>query len=281
MKRKRAPGSLAHGRPPHINKPTATLSSKATRTLIRSHHQLHKAHAKALKEGDNLEASRIEEQIEKQGGLKSYQHASIIGQSVARGGDSSKTLLAWLKSELPQTSPGSPPLRVLEVGALSPNNAISTAPGYAVTRIDLNSQHPDIKTQDFMERPVPLFDEKRFDIVSLSLVLNYVPDAEGRGDMLRRTTEFLLQDTPEKESSFLFLVLPAPCLTNSRYLDEKRLGEIMISLGYMRTNRKLTEKLIYYLWKYVPDRTKGSRRSFSKTEVNPGRSRNNFCVVLR
>ncbi len=91
--------------------------------------------------------------------------------------------------------------RMLEVGALRVDNAASRSGLFTrVERIDLQAQQEGILTQDFMERPVPLLeigdgDEERFDVVSLSLVLNYVGDPVGRGDMLRRVGAFLRRRT--------------------------------------------------------------------------------------
>src|SRR5258705_7151282 len=99
----------------------------------------------------------------------------IAGQSENRGGDSSKLLMDWIKDVQPLKSVPDGALRLLEVGTLSPDNACSKSTIFQVTRIDLHSQHPDILSQDFMERPIPVADEEKFDIVSLSLVLNYVP----------------------------------------------------------------------------------------------------------
>jgi 25S rRNA (adenine2142-N1)-methyltransferase len=153
---------------------------------------------------------------------------------------------------------------------------------FDVTRIDLHAQDPNILQQDFMERPLPTSDEERFDIVSLSLVVNFVPEAAARGEMLRRTVQFLRTSLGDGETDrlfpSLFLVLPLSCLTNARYMNEARLAEIMQSLGYTRLKRKLSSKLAYYLWGL---QTQSSKRStFKKVEVNPGRTRNNFAIVM-
>ena len=72
---------------------------------------------------------------------------------------------------------------MLEVGALSTSNACSRSGLFEIERIDLNSQAEGITQQDFMERPLPKDSSEQFEIISLSLVLNYVPDAIGkRGD---------------------------------------------------------------------------------------------------
>lgn len=70
---------------------------------------------------------------------------------------------------------------MLEIGALSPDNAAAKRPYIMNTPIDLNSQHPDILAQDFLQRPLPKTNADRFDIVSCSLVLNFVPEPRDRG----------------------------------------------------------------------------------------------------
>lgn len=282
IKKKQKSVSLSHGRPPAAKKPKASLSSKATRNLIQTHHRLHKALADATRQGDEQTASAIRQQIEEKGGLKSYQQASIQGQSSDRGGDTSRILLDWLPKDLPKGRT----VRMLEVGALSVNNACSKSDIFDVTRIDLNSQAAGIEQQDFMERPIPETNADKFDIISLSLVLNYVPEALGRGEMLRRTCRFLRalpvlgfgKSAPQYLPS-LFLVLPAPCVMNSRYLDETLLNQIMVTLGYAMVKKKLSTKLIYYLWRYQGNGSE-QRHRFRKDEVNPGKTRNNFCIVL-
>ncbi|RKF58997.1 25S rRNA adenine-N methyltransferase [Golovinomyces cichoracearum] len=282
-KSKKAP-LISRGRPP-IFKATSSLSSKATRNIIRSHHTLQKQRTKAIADGDDVKAAVLMKQIEAQGGIEGYQKASLLGQSRERGGDSSKILLEWLKTlviKLRQEAVGGPPLRMLEIGALSSTNACTTCNLFEVERIDLNSQIRGIKKQDFMKMPIPIEEKDKFDIISMSLVLNFVPDAIGKGDMLLRTLKFLTTSCSEKYRDLfpcLFLVLPAPCVMNSRYLDDDRLKEIMESLGYSCVRYKLSRKLVYYLWRLetlCPTRT----RKFGKKEVRSGGTRNNFAIIL-
>jgi 25S rRNA (adenine2142-N1)-methyltransferase len=135
-----------------------------------------------------------------------------------------------------------------------------------------------------MERPLPQDENDQFDIISLSLVLNYVPNPAGRGEMLVRTLKFLRAwQYPEGLTHFfpsLFLVLPAPCVTNSRYLDEMKLEALMESLGYMNSKKKLSNKLVYYLWRMISPVTKG-KVGLKKEEIRSGKSRNNFAIVLK
>jgi 25S rRNA (adenine2142-N1)-methyltransferase len=266
------------------------MTSERSRTIIRTHHTLQKDHAAALRRGDAKSAHELAQAIEKNGGIKTYQAASKQGQAKDRGGDSSKVLVDWLQQSqvINIKHRGSKhlseaPMRCLEVGSLSADNEVSKFPGVIqMTRIDLNSQGPGIEKQDFMERPLPNSDDERFDIISLSLVLNYVPDAAGRGEMLKRITKFLRPPKEPAEPStstgpFLFLVLPLPCVENSRYVDEPLLLQIMKSLGFTKQYNKNTTKLCYYLFSWsgkVVSRKSGKKKLRDKPAMN------NFCIVM-
>lgn len=275
------PKSFTKGRPPLAKSQKPTLSAKATRTLIRSHHNLRKAHATALASKDAAKAATIEAEIEARGGLESYQLASTVGQSTSRGGDSSKALVEWLKPAFERAQANGERLRMLEVGALSMTNACSNVPSLDIDRIDLHSQTPGIREIDFMEMPLPATEAEKYHIVSLSLVLNFVPEASARGEMLRRIPDFLLRtsDTAGSFASHLFFVLPLPCVENARYMDEKKLDSIMESLGFSKAYVKKTAKLYYSLWRY--DEEPETELKFAKKELRPGGKRNNFAIVLR
>lgn len=282
--------ALSHGRPP-ISKPKERMTSQRSRTIIRTHHRLHKEHAAAVRTGDTKLAASTAKAIEENGGLEVYQAASKQGQSKDRGGDSSKVLVDWLRSasllDRPKATAnggdGDPVLKCLEVGALSTNNEISRYPKrIEMTRIDLNSQGAGIQKQDFMERPLPDSANERFDIISLSLVLNYVPDSSQRGEMLKRITKFLRPiDTDQKTNTsvlpVLFLVLPLPCVENSRYMDESTLLRIMANLGFKLTNEKKTPKLCYYLFSLE---SSSNSAKTQKKKVRDGPAMNNFCIVV-
>uniref|UniRef100_A0A8H7K8Y5 25S rRNA adenine-N(1) methyltransferase n=1 Tax=Bionectria ochroleuca TaxID=29856 RepID=A0A8H7K8Y5_BIOOC len=274
--------SLKAGRPP-LAKSSRTMSRRASRTLINNHHQLHKKRRQAIAQGDKATETALNEELAKLGGLEKYQKASLQGQSQDRGGDTSKVLLEWLPvTELRKSERK---LRMLEVGSLSTQNACTTSGLFDMVHIDLNSQEPGIEQQDFMERPVPEGESEKFDIISLSLVLNYVPEAEGRGQMLYRTLSFLRETSEQSDPGAvgptfpsLFVVLPRSCVTNSRYFTEERLEELMNALGYQKLRDKLTQKLTYSLWKRVG--VPVDRMKFPKKELNPGKTRNNFVITL-
>jgi 25S rRNA (adenine2142-N1)-methyltransferase len=260
------------------------MSRKASRALINKHHQLEKSRHQAAAKGDIEAEAKIAAELADLGGLDHYQQASLQGQSNDRGGDTSKLLLEWLP--MPEIRALGQPLKMLEVGALSTRNACSTSGLFDMVHIDLNSQEPGIQKQDFMERPIPEHNAERFDMISLSLVLNFVPDAARRGEMLLRTLSFLrpaittTTTTAEELLPSLFLVLPRSCVDNSRYFTDARLEELMALLGYAKIRTKSTQKLAYSLWRRASPARTGAT-DFTKKEVNPGRTRNNFCVTLK
>ncbi|EGR48844.1 uncharacterized protein TRIREDRAFT_61503 [Trichoderma reesei QM6a] len=280
--KKKALTRLSQGRPP-LATPSRSMTRKASRTLINKHHQLEKARARAVQSGDKATEAKIAAELEKLGGLGHYQKASLQGQSIDRGGDTSKVLMEWLP--LAELKGRPQPLQMLEVGALSTRNACSTSKVFNVEHIDLNSQEPGIQQQDFMERPLPENGKGLFDIISLSLVLNFVPDAVGRGAMLLRTLSFLRADvdtaiTTEPLFPCLFVVLPRSCVDNSRYFTDDKFDELMAALGYTRVRGKKTQKLAYSLWRRVTGVVRPDL-AFPKQEVNPGKTRNNFVITLK
>ena len=282
---------LSHSRPPMLKRPSS-LSSKTTRALIRNYHILQKELAQAIDNNDVPRTTLLQAENNASGGLQEYQRASILGQSNERGGDTSKVLMEWMDARVARhkSSPSTMrKLRMLEVGALRVDNACSRSGIFYVERIDLCSQHSSILQQNFMLRPLPegdMANEERFDVVSLSLVVNYVGDPGERGEMLKRVGCFLKPSDSSKSTRNdlerdllpgLFLVLPAPCLLNSRYLDRERLQDIMRSLGFTLAREKISDKLVYQYWEF---HGKEEKRAFPKQELKRGGRRNNFAIIL-
>lgn len=90
----------------------------------------------------------------------------------------------------------------------------------------------------------------------------------------------------------LFLVVPSPCVQNSRYLDRDRLEAILslVGLDIVQERIKPGGKLAYFLCQRNDDTEESiqnrCQRSVlpseftTKTELRGGASRNNFCVLL-
>ncbi|KPI41622.1 uncharacterized protein AB675_9343 [Cyphellophora attinorum] len=311
-----------------------TQSSKHTRTTIRSYHtlqkRLHQAR-KAAHGGDAALIASLETQLSNLGGLE----ATKLRPPQAKHRNAAETRLGRMGTAAGQGNRDSnrngilvkklgPPLRILEVGALSTANALNVPGQTVVRRVDLRSTNPGIEERDFMTmNPSEKWQGTAgYDVLSLSLVVNFVGDPSARGDMLRHTTRFLRSpvsyavgerandddndedgddvdnhndaDAPKnnlqtfrhhKTHRFLatlFLVLPLPCVDNSRYLTEDRLIEMMESLDYVQTKVKRSSKLYFSLWRYRPHALDlgRARQQFKKEEVRGGKERNNFCIVL-
>lgn len=217
--------------------------------------------------------ARISAEIAVRGGLKLYQVASLNGQT--RGSDSSKKLVEWLGKPLAGHK-----YRALEIGCLSSRNKISRWFD-DIVRIDLNSQEPDeILQQDFMTMAEPQEESEKFDLVSLSLVLNFVPTAAERGAMLKKICRYFKQPVGSNQFPSLFFVLPLPCVTNSKYVDKAKLYEIMEELNFEEVQYYESSKLVYMLWKYNGPKKK--IREIKKQELPVAKKfqRNNFAIAL-
>ena len=220
----------------------------------------------------------IMKEIRDEGGINTYQEASRMGQDSNRGGDSSKLLIQWLK-DLDYNEKGA---TALEIGSLSKHNAISTTGIFnPVVRIDLNNHNDEdgIIKQDFMERPIPKTSRDQFDLVSCSLVLNFVPTPRERGDMVHRFGQFLKPD----KLTYLFIVLPLPCINNSRYMTLDYFTEMMNSLGFRSVKHHEAKKVCYFLFSYNTSKTTNQtkHKDFSKKhKLQDGPGMNNFSITL-
>jgi 25S rRNA (adenine2142-N1)-methyltransferase len=183
---------------------------KDTQKLISSYHSLNKRLSAAKKAQNTGETIKIQEQLEQMGGLQTYQRASLKGGDLQKGFGASGT---WLINQLSTirdslkvisaevAGPGEemenevpikrrpPSMKLLDVGAIT-GEVYSKHKFLDVTSIDLNSQSSSVIKQDFFDRPIPPPAEK-FDIVCLSLVINFLGDCAKRGEMLQRYDECL------------------------------------------------------------------------------------------
>jgi 25S rRNA (adenine2142-N1)-methyltransferase len=139
-----------------------------------------------------------------------------------------------------------------------------------VTSIDLNALGPNVIQADFFKFPIPPADEL-YDVVGLSLVINFLGSLEARAEMLRRAHRFL------KNGGHLFVVLPLACLSNSRYLDHGRFTGLLKTLGWEPVVQYDSSRLTHWLLK----RGKGDSKKWKREEVRGGAKRNNFCIVVK
>jgi 25S rRNA (adenine2142-N1)-methyltransferase len=251
---------------------SSSSKPEASRRVIRKFHVLLKQQTQ-VDESNIEQRSKIQRELDEIGGLELYQKMSSIGQGKDRGGGSEKVLISWLKGEKYSAKK----LRLLEVGALKPDNYQSCESWLDVTPIDLRSRHPMIKEQDFLEIDVAANTEA-WNVISLSLVLNFVSEPKARGQMLQMAHTMLAA------GGLLYVVLPQPCVNNSRYLTEAHFQALMDAIGFEQLHKKSRQggKLSYWLMrKQSHCRTGGVGRDlFSKKSVLLQGSRNNFCILL-
>eukprot|EP00053_Salpingoeca_punica_P027817 m.25956 g.25956 ORF g.25956 m.25956 type:complete len:339 (+) comp9844_c0_seq1:298-1314(+) len=208
-------------------------------------------------------AKELKERLDTQ--LHKYQLVSLQG---AKAFDSS----VWVKRELKKIRPTpkeGKKVRLLDVGALQMR--YDRLGWLDATYIDLHSQEPGITQIDFFD----VDEAARFDVVVLSLVLNFVPDAHQRGEMLRKCTRMLAP------TGLLFVVLPLPCVANSRYCTESHLLAMLAALGFSLHSRHESRKLAFFALTFdAANQLPADAISFPRTLLRTGASRNNFAILL-
>ncbi|KAK4049047.1 25S rRNA (adenine2142-N1)-methyltransferase [Microbotryomycetes sp. JL201] len=262
--------------------------------LIREFHTIEKQLASPALV-DPAERQRLINRQQELGGLRAYQGASVHGGDKARGGETGKWCVKQLKElkvGLPSSSIASDSkgkqkaveptinadgtktwpkqqrdkLRLLDVGAIN-GTSYSGYKWIETTSIDLNSGSDNVIQCDFFEFPVP---ERKFDVVGLSLVVNFEGSLTKRAEMLVHAHRYL------KPEGLLYLVLPLPCLTNSRYTSHERLEQILKSTGWKPVRKHDSAKLTYWLCQ----RTVADGQTCKRDQVRSGVQRNNFCIIV-
>jgi len=156
-----------------------------------------------------------------------------------------------------------------------PDNYGDCASWIDVMAIDLHSRHPSILEQDFLLMDASQHREA-WDIISLSLVLNFVPEGEDRGRMLVQAHSML------RLGGLCFLALPLPCVNNSRYITMEHMKELMDAIGFHQLEERWRPggKMVYWLYqKKTPQKGCFGER-FSKKMVHRQGNRNNFHILV-
>ncbi|KAJ3137921.1 hypothetical protein HK100_000267, partial [Physocladia obscura] len=178
---------------------TTALEKRKKQSRLTTTARINRFHALTKKKAfiaktvrDPAEAARMIESIQAEmdeiGGLHAYQRASLKGGDERSGrGACGK----WLISHLPKLfnhnlrqdpnnlhSPAY--IKLLDVGALNGETYAKQAKWISAEYIDLNPQHANVTKQNFFERAPPALDVEKFNIVCLSLVVNFVDDLEMR-----------------------------------------------------------------------------------------------------
>ena len=138
-------------------------------------------------------------------------------------------------------SKGEPALKTLEIGAI--NTQLLSIPWLDVDAIDLRSRHARIREVDFFsfykETP-PL----SYSILTSFMVLNCVPTAAARGDMLLQMHALL------EPNGLLFLSLPRQCIKSVKL---SMLKKIFKAVGFVPMEEEFSERITFILFRKVKD----------------------------
>jgi len=218
----------------------------------------------------------LKAELDALGGLQAYQQASLFGATAEESGAFNSGV--WVFHELHDMhllppADASRRLRLLDLGALQ-DHWSKHAHMVEALAIDLNPQHPSVLRADFFDFPPA--DAAGFDALVLSLVLNFVDDPRRRGQMLQRCAVLL------PPGAALFIVIPAACITNSRYMNHALFLRTLQAVGFQLSRYKMTPKLALYAMRR-------SECTVTDAEVaalgcrrlcRTGHQRNNFAVLI-
>lgn len=177
----------------------------------------------------NKKIDQLEREMDELGGLSIYQQASLHG---AKLHDSSK----WLIRNLIQFKKVSSPFHLLDIGALT--LAYDGINWIRASYIDLHPQLPSIQRADFFE----FQSSSHFDVICLSLVLNFVGSAQLRGKMICKAHEML------NDGGYLYIVLPIHCISNSILINNFSFVKMMQTHNFTLTSFHQSNRLIFYLF---------------------------------
>jgi len=119
-----------------------------------------------------------------------------------------------------------------------------------------------------------------FDVISLSLVINFVGDPNQRGDMIKKAYHLIqshlqvsFDNTLTSSANtgfggFLYVVIPRSCILNSRYLDQNHYLDLFQICGFQLITSKYSSKLAFHIFRRqttTPQITKEAIRRPKKT----------------
>lgn len=258
----------AKKKPVTFTKPTIRKDKK----LINKYHALKKLQEAVKKDNQlsteekSVKMTDLNTKLEKLGGIDAYQEASRLGEKRYGGFNSAKWVVKQLKENGIQAVKDQK-LRLLDVGALSCNYTKQQS-WIDCTSIDLNPQSHMITKADFLQ-----LDSKapKYDIVVLSLVINFEGDQVKRGEMLKQCTKITAVN------GYLFIVLPLPCLMNSRFFSKELFLSITESLGFERITQHSSRRLYFVMLKNTGN---VNLQSFPRKTIRKGDGHNNFLILL-
>ena len=246
-------------------------------------------------EAQARERTRLEAELNSLGGIDAYQKASLSGEK-----QFSFNSAHWVLDELHKRrvqikeqllDKGTKPVcTLLDVGAIKNKYDPKSEPRVRhltsifpleTTSIDLNPQDKMVikaNFLDFAQRHSP----GSFSVVVLSLCINFEGNPAKRGEMLRQAAHLL------PEGGLCFVLLPAPCINNSRYMNLdlflKTMGVVGLELADDPANKQPSHKTAGKLFFAVARKRAAIMQphtAIKRTLCRGGKHRNNFCIIVK
>ena len=230
--------------------------------------------AKASKEAK----ARAKATLEAIGGRDAYQEASAL---TTRRHRTAKWTFSVLTRRNRRPKRGERALKTLEVGAI--NTDLMSAKFLDVRAIDVKSRHPKIEQLDFFDVPV---EAESYDVIHSSMVVNCVPTAELRGEMIARTATLL------RPKGLFFMMLPLRCVTASTRMSQEKMSRLLRACGLRVVEQKRTPKIVFYCCEKLGKPTEAligkelvrrdAREAFAKSErvKDAGGDPSHFGIIL-
>lgn len=162
-------------------------------------------------------------------------------------------------------------INLLDVGALS--NYYKQYKYINTRAIDINPQHSSVERIDFFDLP---YRKLRYDIIVLSLVINFINNKSKRGEMIKRCRHML------NSGKLLYLVLPYSCVNNSRYITQSILNnDIMNNLAFKCINHRVSRNNKLVMYEYVAiDINDKHNQPINPKVIKQGDGFNNFSITI-
>jgi 25S rRNA (adenine2142-N1)-methyltransferase len=159
-------------------------------------------------------------------------------------------------------------LRVLEIGAV--NLQLISCPFLDVTAIDMKSRHPQlIQEIDFFD----FIDAQRYDGIVIAMVLNCIPTAKKRGEMLQKCIQQHLH-----QNGWIVCILPVRCLGVTTNLFVEFLSQVNLECTYQESTDKIHR--LFLQLKMKPEPTISSSSSSITTKPPIQFKYHDFEIVL-
>ena len=241
------------------------------------------------------ERTRLEAKLTSLGGIDAYQKASLSGER-----QFSFNSAHWVLDELCERrvqikeqllEKGTKPVcTLLDVGAIKNKYDPKIEPRVRqltsifplqTTSIDLNPQDKTVIKANFLDFARGQ-SPGSFNVVVLSLCINFEGNPAKRGEMLRQAAHLL------PEGGLCFVLLPAPCIENSRYMNLnlflKTMRVVGLELAEHPVSKQPSHKTAGKLFYAVACKRAAIAQphiAIKRTLCRGGKHRNNFCIIVK